>query len=480
LRELAVAFGVVQPSDPKRVIESTVAELLKRQRGDGGFALWPESGASHPWVSPYVLFTLSEARTLGYSVPEAALEAGAGYLRRQFEGADSSLGLASRAYAADVLGALGRPDPGYTTQLFQRRAELPAFAQALLLHAMVKSGQPRADVDTLAKELEARLEVVADRASYIENLGDEYAVLLDSPARTTALVLRGLLAARPEHPLGARLARGLLSARRGGAWRSTQETAFALLALDAYQKAQEASPPSFSARIWAGDKPLFEARFEGRSLEAQRTWVPMSELERGRLVFQRTGTGTLFYEARLRYAPAELPTTSLERGFSVLKTYRPTSPDTLEADLSWVAERGTSRLPAGSLVIVDLVLVAPGPRNFTVLDDPLPAGLEAVDSSLATSASWESASDSAASDRPPPSDDMLARGGAFLPVDARRELRDDRVLFFVDRLPAGLFHFRYLARATTLGTFVVPPTRAEEMYTPETFGRTRGQLVTVE
>ena len=38
-----------------------------------------------------------------------------------------------------------------------------------------------------------------------------------------------------------------------------------------------------------------------------------------------------------------------------------------------------------------------------------------------------------------------------------------------------MYRYRYLARATTLGTFVVPPTQVEEMYTPEVFGRTAGR-----
>ena len=42
-----------------------------------------------------------------------------------------------------------------------------------------------------------------------------------------------------------------------------------------------------------------------------------------------------------------------------------------------------------------------------------------------------------------------------------------------------MFHYRYLARATSLGTFVVPPTKAEEMYTPEVFGRTGADRVKV-
>jgi uncharacterized protein YfaS (alpha-2-macroglobulin family) len=53
------------------------------------------------------------------------------------------------------------------------------------------------------------------------------------------------------------------------------------------------------------------------------------------------------------------------------------------------------------------------------------------------------------------------------------------VLFFVDSMPAGLYRYRYLARATSLGRFVVPPTRVLEMYQPEVFGRTGASVVEV-
>jgi alpha-2-macroglobulin len=43
----------------------------------------------------------------------------------------------------------------------------------------------------------------------------------------------------------------------------------------------------------------------------------------------------------------------------------------------------------------------------------------------------------------------------------------------------GGYEDGYLARATTPGTFVVPPPRAEMMYEPETFGRAAGELVVV-
>jgi uncharacterized protein YfaS (alpha-2-macroglobulin family) len=43
-----------------------------------------------------------------------------------------------------------------------------------------------------------------------------------------------------------------------------------------------------------------------------------------------------------------------------------------------------------------------------------------------------------------------------------------------------VYSYSYVARATTPGTFVVPPAKAEEMYAPETFGRTGTDRVVVE
>ena len=51
---------------------------------------------------------------------------------------------------------------------------------------------------------------------------------------------------------------------------------------------------------------------------------------------------------------------------------------------------------------------------------------------------------------------------------------------FARYLPAGVWTYRYVARATTPGRFVVPPPKAEEQYAPETFGRGGSDVVVVE
>lgn len=61
-----------------------------------------------------------------------------------------------------------------------------------------------------------------------------------------------------------------------------------------------------------------------------------------------------------------------------------------------------------------------------------------------------------------------------------QNLRDERVEAFTSLLWEGVYNYSYVARATTPGTFVVPPTKAEEMYAPETFGRSASAKVVVE
>ena len=61
-----------------------------------------------------------------------------------------------------------------------------------------------------------------------------------------------------------------------------------------------------------------------------------------------------------------------------------------------------------------------------------------------------------------------------------QNMRDERVEAFASLLWAGVHEYTYVARATTPGNFVVPPAKAEEMYHPETFGRSRSDRVIVE
>jgi uncharacterized protein YfaS (alpha-2-macroglobulin family) len=474
LRGLSERQGLALPADVDKALELRVGEILARQHGEGGFGLWPDSPEVQPWVSAYALWVLDQAKRAGARVPTHNLELGIAYLRQWLALPRATPSdWATAALMADTLAALGQADIEYTTQLFEGRKNLPDFARALLLHAAVTGKSDPALIETLASELEAQLSVHGNVAQLSEPEPERLHDVFDSEARSEALVLWALLAKNPHHPLAEPLARGVLARRAAGRWRSTQESAYALLALDAYGRAVEAARPRFEAAVYFGEQRLFQASFAEPFATAKTHSVGMAELAAlpRRLTFEKQGVGTLYYEARLAYAPARLPEQPLERGFSLEKSARAVTPSSLPAALaaSFDPRLLSSTFAGGDLVLVDVVVAAPTGRHFVVLDDPLPAGLEAVDASLATSSPALEVGQSSDADD----------ASGFSSSWYRRELRDDRVLFFVDDMPAGIYRYRYLARATALGRFIVPPTQVSEMYQPEVFGRTGASVVEI-
>ena len=127
---------------------------------------------------------------------------------------------------------------------------------------------------------------------------------------------------------------------------------------------------------------------------------------------------------------------------------------------------------------VTLTLRLTKERRFVAVTDPLPAGFEAVESWFATTAG-----DLAAAQDQQTNDggdtDHWQNWWRYSGFD-RVERHDDRVQLFATRLAEGEHTFSYIVRATTAGTFLTAPTRAEEMYEPEVFGRTATTTIEVK
>jgi alpha-2-macroglobulin len=449
LSDLAKAVEASLPADTAAALRDAVTRVLGNQRGDGGFGLWPESRASQPWVTAYALWGLGEVGRRGAAVPAGALSRARAYLAGKIApGADAPEDLALAAFVADVEAEDGHPDAALLDRLGKARAALPPSGRALLLHALALGHGDPAIRSDLARSLEAvlRIDGAAARAATPE--GENYDALLDSDTRTTALILRAFVAEAPDHPLVSRLGVGLLEARRGGRWRTTHEAAWALLALDALRRAHPPASAGLDARAFLGETLLAETPLSGA--KAMSFEVPAAQLLGGQpLTFAASGGGTLHYHARLRFARREAPAEPVEAGFFLGRVER--SPG------RGAGKPGT--FTVGDLVQVELTVATPSPRRFVALTSPLPGGFEPADTDLRLGGSWLR--------------DLESR-----PI-GRRELRDDRVVYFVDDLPSGVTTFRYVARATSIGTFSEPPAQVEEMYTPETFARTAAETITI-
>ena len=528
LGDLARDFGAKLPGNPDAAIETGIDGLLKHQNDDGGFGFW-EQDESDPWLSAYALLAVSAAADKKHFVPQDALTRGRDYVtyrlsafardvnpdQSQADDSNASSGGADNADAGaasveatedaakkkrikressfalgafygDVLATIGGNNPGPLNVLFDGRENGPLFAQALLLHAMVKTDMSPSQIKILEGEVKARLRVgpslvdVDDDAEK-QSKSDDFSPLLDSHARTLALVLRGLLAADPKSTLAPGLARKLLSLREAGAWRTTQEDSWALLALADYHQAQEPLPAELDAKVFLRGREILTSSFGASSSREDKVFVPalrVADESGGLLGFSASGGKTLFYSAELRYATTALPSKPLDEGLFVQKYIRGVAAADVSRLLPTVPSRSDAAVNAGDLVMVDLLFETAEARDQVVIDDPLPAGLEALDYDLDTTS--QAARDAEAKEKQAAEkNDRSWLGTTYGAATARREVHDDRVVEFFTHLAPGMYRIHYLARATVLGSFVIPPTRIEAMYAPEVFGRTAASGLTV-
>src|SRR5262249_50658927 len=229
------------------------------------------------------------------------------------------------------------------------------------------------------------------------------------------------------------LVAGLLRARdKDGRWDNTQENALALEALVSYYRRFEAAVPDFSASVKMGNTQLASAAFKGRSTTANATEVPMAKLQTSSsagveqpLTFTRTGTGTLFYSARLRYAVDDLFQTGLDQGIRIERSYAPYIEDKTGSSTGMSGTPSTT-YKAGDLIRVTLTLELTKERRFVAVTDPLPAGFEPVESWFASTASTLGRDQDTQSPGEPQSWLNWWEHGGFDHV----ERHDDRVLLF--------------------------------------------------
>jgi hypothetical protein len=124
---------------------------------------------------------------------------------------------------------------------------------------------------------------------------------------------------------------------------------------------------------------------------------------------------------------------------------------------------------SGELVEVTLTITVANPAYYVVINDPIPAGTEPVNTNLATSQqigtqpSFENVDDE-------------YRWSLWW-VDA--QFRDEQIVLSANYLSAGTYEYRYAVRASVPGAYNVIPATAREFYFPEVYGRSAGSLFTV-
>ena len=477
---IIATLGVMRAEGDSTVpsqVRSDVTALITRQNGDRGWG-WCRLCDTSMSVTGWVLIALGDARTAGVEVPEQPITGAAllidDYVNRRTDvehPADPNehaflLYAVRRASAGDSVATQvsARNRSTLVAIAEQRRDELTNSGRAYVLMGLL------GEDDELASRMVNDLTADTIASANGNHWEDEArpGSLHNGSTRITAIVLRALSDADSDHPLIEETVRWLVTSRSARRWETTIERAEAVSALGDFAASTGERQGDFDYLVNLDEDTLLEGHFQpGTGDEAASTSVPLLQLPLGEvslLGFRRDGSGRLYYGVNLRYVTPAQEVEALNRGFAVTHEY---------SLLDDPGRRITSA-ELGDIVRVTVTIVAETDRNFVVVEDFLPAGLEPIDPQLSIVPAevrdqlQRERQDAISANAP----DYFAPWFAwyFNPWD-QVDTRDDRLVLSANELPKGVHEYVYFARATTPGDYFVAPAHVEETFFPEVFAR---------
>ena len=468
--ELQKQGVLVAPADAGAKLQALAARLLTHQMGERGFSR-DTRDADEPdcYLSAYATYALWKAKSQVDAVSPDNIAKGIAHLRGRCLAAspkgqaEAAVPWSSAVFASDMLASMGETVDLPLEKLLAERTQMSAQDAALLAHAMTlaKNNAPagaelrQAFVNALKPGADGTARVASDTNSWYGSA-------------QTAHALRALVAAGSGEPMVVPTMKLLLAERAHGSWRSGPASAWALLSLSEAAASLKLGQNRPHAECFLGRTRAIDATL-GAGLAGAATRVfPMKDVMASEaalgLTTRATG-GRVYTASTLRYARKELPKIAIEAGMAV------------EARLAVLPKRGgdaprgdpfpaygttTTRVQVGDVVAIDVDVTSDQDLDGATVVVAIPAGLEAVRTDVQT----ESKSS--------------GRGRALGSNGDEPTSYDEHEVRWSRRLRAGLHHFRVLARATTRGSYVVPPMRAESMYNPDVFGRTAGGKLEVK
>lgn len=407
-------------------VRAAISRLQTMQRYNGALAYWPGGNEESVWASVYAAHFLLEAKQTGYEVPSTLLDGLMGFIQARvkqhpeseywfYESSSQMVKrkLASREslYALYVLALAGKADLSSMNYYKSKPEILTEDSRYLLACSYLITGDTRSFQSLLPAAISQKpaRETGGSFSSYI---------------RDEALALNALLTSDPDHPQIQIMTRHLSEAMRKEKYLSTQDRAFAFLALGKVMNQQQQA--DFSAVIKAGSK-MHEIK------NKDTTIIASGETHAFEITLK--GTGKLYYFWECEGITSDGSFRQEDSYLQVRKSF-------FNCFGSPLPPRAFNQ---GDLVVVKITLnnTERSRIDNIAIADLIPAGFEIENPRLTALPGMEWIKDQAEFD--------------FM------DIRDDRIHFFTSVSEKPL-SFYYMVRAVSPGRFIMGPVMADAMY----------------
>ncbi|MBL4684258.1 MAG: hypothetical protein JKY37_06695, partial [Nannocystaceae bacterium] len=453
------------------MIAAGVDRLDSMRTSSGGLAYWPGGHEPNLYGTAYAMNAVVGAKAAGIKLPEGLLSGMQDYLVAQLLADRLPWGSGPEvrsAVALSLANAEALPNTA-TDALFDTKDKQGPFGLAALAIALSSVDGNEDRVGVLVDALEARLD---DEGTILGDAPEHEFHYFGSSTRTRALAAMALGRLRPQSGKVPGLTHRLLQAPEGY---TTQSTAYALLSLTEHIARQQSLATDHRVRALLDGIPVEALLGEATEIApgAMQYKIPLARV-RGHVI-------TLRLEAESEHAIGYSVSGRWRRPLSAPHSRGATTgahaPDLWRVVTDVEGKPvDLSAIEAGTTLRVVLLARLPRGRvdqermGYLALTDRLPAGFEALQPDLWTVAAVPNLSDEH------PLSGLIAWGSDASHV----ELRDDRALFYFDRVWGEYVHATYLMRATTPGRFSAAPASAELMYETDGVGFSEGLTIQVK
>ncbi len=459
------------PTDRLTVLDRQVGDGLTRlydfQHDNGGWGWW-KTDDNHPFMTAYALYGLAEARRAGYKVEEYRIENGLRALAGMYAQHPRAVP-DLKAYIAFVIGrAAGERDSIYyrraepgdggsqgeyrraeaLNELWTARDRMSSYGRALLLLALDEAKDSRGE--ELATALLAEATTKGDLTWWQSDSDPLLFDFVETSVEATATAVRALARRDPRNPVLDRAVRWLMLNRSGGYWYSTKQTAMALYGLLELLQARGETPQTFTADVYVNGTLSGTHTFTPASLvDPDPITIAASGREGANTVrVVKRGGGTLYWSATGVYYDTQAAEARRgDRQLAITRAYARLTPiKQRNGNIVYREEPFKGEMRPGDVLTVRITVAGSTDWRYLVIEDPLPAGVEAIQDTLAYPL-----------ERP-------AREGWW--YGSRVEYRDNKTVFFQESFDRGRYQFTYLVKAISSGQFRAVPAQIMPMYVP--------------